>query len=320
MSSYSTTIAQKILITPVLKGANQLYILSQSATSSMASWLLTSLKEKKITGVSIKLIITFANQDSPIILESNHNGFKTLQKQFFRRSPNKFSCSYYCGNKKFKSNFYIWFKDNIPIQAFSSSYDFTQDSMMKNHQGLVINTSLKTAYNLFLKAEADSIYCNHSEVEEDIVVAPFKIPKSKETQTDTKRLVTLPLIVKKTGETGNKSGLNWGQRKGRNPNEAYIPLPRKIAQSGFFPLNKQHFLTITDDHHTLLLRVEQQGDKAITTPASNAQLGEYFRNRLGLGYGQHVYRKDLDNYGRLDVAFYKIDDEQYYMDFSINKK
>ena len=62
--------------------------------------------------------------------------------------------------------------------------------------------------------------------------------------------------------------------------------------------------------------MEQQNDKAITTPASNAQLGEYFRNRLGLANGANVHTSDLKAYGRTDVVFYKIDDEQYYMDFS----
>ena len=48
------------------------------------------------------------------------------------------------------------------------------------------------------------------------------------------------------------------------------------------------------------------------------QLGEYFRNRLGLANGAYVHSSDLMTYGRTDVAFYKIDEEQYYMDFSIN--
>ena len=77
-------------------------------------------------------------------------------------------------------------------------------------------------------------------------------------------------------------------------------------------------MTITDDRHTLLLRVEQQNNKAITTPLSNALLGEYFRNRLGLHNGAYVTVNDLKRYGRTDVTFYKIDEEQYYMDFSVS--
>ena len=97
-------------------------------------------------------------------------------------------------------------------------------------------------------------------------------------------------------------------------------MPAKVARSGFFPLEEKHFTVVTDDRHQLILRVQQQGDKAITTPLSNAQLGEYFRNRLGLPNGAFITKKDLENYGRTDVTFYKLDDEQYYMDFSLHEK
>ena len=66
-----------------------------------------------------------------------------------------------------------------------------------------------------------------------------------------------------------------------------------------------------------VIEEEQQNDKAITTPASNALLGEYFRNRLGLANGAYVTAADLRSYGRTDVTFIKIDEEHYYMDFSI---
>ena len=141
----------------------------------------------------------------------------------------------------------------------------------------------------------------------------------EEMEADTENCVRLSLLAR-GGETGARSGLNWGQRNKRNRNEAYIPLPSHIAKSGFFPLDKQHFLVVTDDHHTLQLRVEQQNDKAITTPASNALLGEYFRNRLGLPNGAYVRKDDLLAYGRTDVTFYEIDEEQYYMDFSVEGK
>ena len=128
--------------------------------------------------------------------------------------------------------------------------------------------------------------------------------------------VTLSLLTR-DGVPGRRSGLNWGQRKGREPNQAYIHLPSKIAQTGFFPLEKQHFTAITDDRHQLTLRVEQQNNKAITTPVRNSDLGEYFRNRLGLPNGAYVNLSDLEQYGRTDVKFIKLDDETFYMDFSV---
>ena len=124
-------------------------------------------------------------------------------------------------------------------------------------------------------------------------------------------------MITRTGEPGSRSGLNWGQRPGREPNEAYIPLPSRISKSGFFPLEKRHFTAITDDRHQLILRIEQQNNKAITTPARNSDLGEYFRNRLGLANGAYVDRDALEAYGRTDVMFVKLDEETYYMDFSV---
>lgn len=174
------------------------------------------------------------------------------------------------------------------------------------------------AYGIYEKTIDRSIYCNHSEVEDYIVVrSSGTMPVIKPAQID-ENCVHLSALAR-GGETGKKSGLNWGHRGNRNKNEAYIPLPRRIAKTNFFPLNKQHFLVVTDDHHALQLRVEQENDKAITTPASNAQLGEYFRNRLDLPNGTFVEKRHLLAYGRTDVTFYKIDDEQYYMDFSVEK-
>ena len=74
---------------------------------------------------------------------------------------------------------------------------------------------------------------------------------------------------------------------------------------------------MTDDHKQLILRIEQAGDKALTTPLNNSLLGEYFRNRIGVANGAFITKNDLERYGRTDVTFYKIDDEQFYMDFSV---
>ena len=180
-------------------------------------------------------------------------------------------------------------------------------------------TDAVLAYGIYTDVEKRTMYCTHAEVDEYVVFRSAEDDTREEMEADTENCVRLSLLAR-GGETGARSGLNWGQRNKRNRNEAYIPLPSHIAKSGFFPLDKQHFLVVTDDHHTLQLRVEQQNDKAITTPASNALLGEYFRNRLGLPNGAYVRKDDLLAYGRTDVTFYKIDEEQYYMDFSVEGK
>jgi hypothetical protein len=77
---------------------------------------------------------------------------------------------------------------------------------------------------------------------------------------------------------------------------------------------------VTDDGKDFFC-VRAQKDKegqAIETPKNNSLLGEYFRYRLGLKNGEFITRTHLEKYGRTDVTFYKIDDEGYYMDFSVS--
>ena len=131
--------------------------------------------------------------------------------------------------------------------------------------------------------------------------------------------MTLSLLTSR-GDVGYGSGINWGIRRNgtkREPNQAYIGVPVQVAKSGFFPLEKTHFSAITDDNKQLILRIEQANDKALTTPLNNSLLGEYLRNRIGVPNGAFVTKEDLERYGRTDVTFYKIDEEQFFMDFSV---
>ncbi len=314
---YAEDAVKRILFNPLSSGANQLCILTAHATPGMVSWLLKSYDECSITGISVELIIGMAVSEG--ISTLLHEGFKELHGKRYMSSSGSFSCSYIYQNPPVRENLYIWLKDDVPVFAFSGSFEFTQTSLLRKQHTQILEFSAADAYQTYEAAVSRSVYCNFSEIEEDIVIYHSSISDCLDsTSIISANKVRLSLLINKGTETGKRSGLNWGQRNSRNRNEAYIPLPSKVAKSGFFPLNKQHFIALTDDHRALLLRVEQQNDKAITTPASNAQLGEYFRNRLGMPNGAFIRKEDLIKYGRTDVTFYKIDDEQFYMDFSVS--
>ena len=284
----------------------------------MASWLLKSYEESKFSDVTLELIIGDVLESG--INTTAHDSFKELHGNRYSNKWSNFSCSYLYQPPSWReNNFYIWLKNDHPLKAYECSHCFTQQSFFYSQDEKVRERIASYAYKIYEKVADRSIYCNHSEVEDFVIVKSSGMDVTGLNEENCKDHIVLSLLAK-GGETGTRSGLNWGQRNKRNKNEAYIPLPSKIAKSGFFPLNKQHFLVVTDDHHTLQLRVEQQNDKAITTPTSNAQLGEYFRNRLGLSYGQYIKKEHLIRYGRTDVSFYKIDDEQYYMDFSVERR
>lgn len=315
-------IAQQVLFSPVNAGADTLLILSAYATPNMASWLIKNLQERNLGQISIKLIVGMTPYNG--ISLDVHKGFIELKHNCYPEQS-AFSCSYVYENPPVHSNLYLWLKESFPMAAFTGSMEFLQSSFVSGRCELAEECNPQDALVYFNSAEARSIYCDSNDIEEYIIIKN-KHPILDEESDPRGQLsgegitqVTLPLLSR-SGDTGKKSGLNWGHRNKRNRNEAYIPLPARIAKSGFFPLGKKHFTAWTDDGHNLILRVEQANNKAITTPMSNALLGEYFRGRIERANGAYVSLQDLEVYGRTDVTFYKIDDEEYYMDFSVAKE
>lgn len=313
-------LARKILWEPLKRDVDRLCIVSAYATPNMASWVIKNISGRTNKAIEISLIVGMVAYDGISI--AVHEGFVELQKAIMPKEISRFCCSYVYENPPVHTNLFLWMKEDKPVIAFTGSAHFTQPSFSRNRREVMVECDPEEAYVYYCRVVGDSIYCNHGEIEDNITLYPTHPILDKENNpveclsgSDISS-VTLSLLSR-TGETGVKSGLNWGQRTKRNKNEAYISLPAHIARSGFFPLNKQHFTVVTDDHHQLIFRVEQENDKAITTPLSNALLGEYFRNRLGLANGEYVTKQHLMDYGRTDVTFYKLDEEQFYMDFSV---
>lgn len=316
--------AKTVLFDPLSHDVNELYIVSGYATPTMLSWYIKNLYHKTQTPIRIYLLVGMVPFDG--ISVSVHEGFIQLARSELPQEIERLECSYIYDTPAVHSNLFIWAKDGFPLLAFSGSANFVQSSFVgRSRQEVMNECDPQAALEYYQSLINRSIYVYHAEVEEYVTIHPTHAVLDLENVliegVDSLaqagyQMVTLSLITR-TGEPGKRSGLNWGQRPGRNPNEAYISLPSRIAKSGFFPLEKRHFTVITDDRHQLILRIEQQNYKAITTPARNSDLGEYFRNRLGLANGAFITRADLDRYGRTNVTFLKLDEETYYMDFSV---
>lgn len=308
----------KVLLDPIRRGANKLIIISGYVSHNMASWHMKRINEESLPPVKISLIagmypIEGVNVDL-------HEGLKDLVN-FRDDHYSSFECKYIYQGVPVHSKVYLWMKDDEPFIAFAGSANYTRNGFGKLQREYVVECDPVEAYAFYQDIESDSIVCNHSEVEEYIKF--YKDQKISQVEHDIKHStlekVTLSLLTSR-GDVGHGSGINWGIRRNgtkREPNQAYISVPVEIARSGFFPLDKTHFSAITDDQKQLILRIEQANDKALTTPLNNSLLGEYLRNRIGVANGAFVTKEDLDRYGRTDVTFYKIDDEQFFMDFSV---
>lgn len=131
----------------------------------------------------------------------------------------------------------------------------------------------------------------------------------------------LPLTTKTRGEelVPSVSGLNWGQRLGRNENQAYLSIPANVQRAGFFPPQGEEFMLSWDDEEKFICVRAQQNGKAIHTPHDNALLGRYFRRRLGVEKGDAVVIAHLIKYGRTTVEIFKDTNGQFHADFSSTK-
>jgi hypothetical protein len=132
------------------------------------------------------------------------------------------------------------------------------------------------------------------------------------------QIISLPLTAKIKGVdmVPQRSGLNWGQRLGREENQAYLAVPAEIQRSGFFPERGEEFLVECDDGEIMKCVRAQANGKAIETCGNNAMLGLYFRRRLNVRPGYLVTIEHLYKYGRLSVDISQENNYRYFLDFS----
>jgi len=328
----TTDLFDKVLIQPAQHGANQLYVVSGYATAAMAFRHLEDLK-KNNHQPKVELIVGMTPADG--LSRSNHKGFQKLMQTVYTEG---FSCRYLTEIPPVHSKIYAWFNDDKPVCGFVGSANYTQTAFGKNQREVVTESDPQQGFEYFQELIPKTVYCNDNEAENIIQLYNTRsharvkrergIIQSSEIETADVMVepglaslpsVTLTLLDKETGKPSQRAGLNWGQRPKREPNQAYINVPSSVYKTDFFPEKTIHFTVLTDDGQVLICVRAQQNGKAIETPRDNSLIGKYFRNRLGIPDGASVKLEDLLRYGRTDVSFYKIDDETYFMDFSVPK-
>ncbi len=322
---------EKILLQPHAKlNAKKVLIVSGYASPAMVYRHLKQTDEN----IEISLILGMASKDA--ISKQQHHAFKQMVNQDF---AGRFTCYYANLSYPVHSKTYVWLDTNdTPVVGFLGSANYSQNAFSNRQYEAMSTSDPMQIYHYFLEILRDSISCMDPNIEtyfsfsdltnfaktikplNDEIIATVQKDDIMEKMTEGREYVKLSLLAStgsSKGEVPEHSGLNWGQREGREPNQAYIAIPIDIQRSHFFPDIKTPFIIYTDDGKCLDC-VRAQGDygKALHTYRNNSILGLYFRERLNIPSGAHVNLSNLSNYGRTDVIIYKIDDETYYMDFS----
>jgi hypothetical protein len=316
----------KVLIEPVRDGADELRVVSGYATPGMAFNHLHTLREQKLSA-DIRLLVGMCPTEG--LRMSQHLGFKRLVSEDF---PKIFYCGYITNTPSVHSKVYLWMKQGKPFRGFIGSANYSQSAFSKWRREVMTQCNPESCLDYYDGLVGESIYCDHQDVESELVIYDdSQVEYTSRMGPMTEGIAEGETVAAYTGfprvtlsflsrdRLPQRSGLNWGQRPeySREPNQAYIRVPADIARSDFFPSRAVKFTILTDDQKSMICARAQDGDKAIETPYNNSLLGTYFRSRLGLASGAPVSISDLRKYGRTDVDFYKIDDETYYMDFSV---
>lgn len=308
---------------PARRGANHLRIVSGYASAAMVSRHIHKLVENDLH-ITIELIIGMTPRDG--ISFTDHRGFQAFVSD-------SFSCKYIVHTPAVHSKLYVWSNDDGPVEAYVGSANYTQTAFT-NQREILTNADPTQALAYFEGIASEALHCEHSDIPHLVNIhsgyGPSASDESKPPWLPTTagpvqgelQSATCSLLTADGTDVHQRSGLNWGQREeeAREPNQAYIPVYAPLKNTDFFPPRGVYFTAYTDDGETLTLTRAQDGDKAIQTPWNNSHLGEYFRRRLGVPSGAFVTKDDLLQYGRTDVTFYKLDDETYYMDFSVPNK
>lgn len=326
MSITYTNLFEKALIEPVRSlNANKLYIVSGYATALMAMRHLEYVKGLK-KNISIRLIVGMSPQDG--IEKNNHLAFVDLQSVKFGID---FKCNYVINRPAVHSKVYAWYKDSEPVSGFIGSANYTQNAFSNSMREALSDENPVLCLDYYNRLSGETVNCEASNIYELVNIFERKIISHEpvaefltETEAATamsEKVIGLPKVtltlLDRKGQVPARSGLNWGQRDGRELNQAYINIPAEIGRSGFFPERHEQFTIVTDDDKQIICVRAQDGGKGLESALNNSLLGEYFRNRLGLSNGAFVSVDDLLNYGRTNVDFYKIDEENYYMNFSV---
>lgn len=319
----TSNLFEEALMNPVALGATELYVVSGYASAAMVSHHLERIRKQFATNINVDLVVGMAGRDG--LSKDALLGFQSIPRQ---ASGGTFSCAFSLPSRSVHSKVYVWNNDRGPMKAFVGSANYTQFgfgllAQKTNHLELLTEVDPELAFDYVLDCGRETVDYKNSEIFKYLPIIDSEVSNlvSEMDEIDEvlspQESVVLPLVqsTKQPGQVHQRSGLNWGQREGRNPNQAYLPIPNEIRDSGFFPPRGVHFQIVTSDGEAFIATVAQDGSKAIETPSDNSILGKYFRKRLGLPEGVFVDTEDLLKFGSTGVNLIKVDEENFKLSF-----
>ena len=309
---FLNSLFDRVLVEPRRQGATSLFAVSGYASATFANRHLSQLN-----GFSLNLIVGMPGN------RADHNGWLGLAQRYGQR----LTVHYLESSPYVHCKAYGWFQNGRSHSGFSGSANYTQPGFLSGGQmNQMVSDNPDSIKDLYDSLVPRAIDIREFEVEAsvdrvmDLTAFSLKgstMPGGIEWIIPNKAVKVS--FLKKDGTMPAISGLNWGQRPGRHPDQAELRLRKDVRKEGFMPQAGHTFTLITDDNEAIDCKVGQQNRKAIMSTYGNNIIGKYIRKRLGVPSGQFVTKEDLIRYGRTDFTLVKIDEETVLFDFSVKE-
>ncbi len=324
----SENLFERVLLEPARRGAKELFVISGYASASMVTKHFEVVSRELSMDLSIDLHIGMSGRDG--LSRNTLLGLQSIPRHIGDRT---FNCSLSVRGESNHSKLYVWCDESGPKEAYLGSSNYTQlgfgiSQTSEAHKEICVEVDPNASFDYIMATTRNGISYKSPDIPDFIDLLDERtISNTQDQETaslnTSSTFVDLPLVMSRLhehGEVHQKSGLNWGQREGRNPDQAYIPVPSTVAKSGFFPERGVHFQVVTDDGEAFICTIAQDGDKALETPSDNSILGKYFRKRLGLPSGAFINKGHLENFGSNLVRIFRDADDSYRLSFQPGRK
>jgi hypothetical protein len=290
--------------------ADQLFIVSGYASAAFARRHLQDLAKKKRCP-EVNLIIGMPHRTN------DHLAFLKLHEDF----KDRFKAYYLKDNPQVHCKMYAWFGEPDQKQGFAGSANYTQYGFLDENQqkNQLSDEDPLLIRNFFYDLLPRCVPLPEAPVPRPVLPGPTEdVPPGGVHWVVPDKVVRISFLDRR-GDVPKRSGVNWGQRPNREPDQAYLSLKKDSRKQGFLPPRAMRFTLITDDDQTFDCVRAQDGDKAIETPDDNSLLGIYLRERWGVERGALVTLGHLNRYGRPDYTLIKLDDETFMLDLSVSQ-
>lgn len=318
--------------------ADILYIVSGYASVTALLWLLCGRDAARISPLpeftmppdspEVRLLVGMAA--GGCVSSEDHAAFQSLEQLSHGRVQIRYVPI--SAGRDVHTKLYVWtYSDGEAALAWSGSANFTM-------QGLGIGTGLQEnildevdpaeALAYAMQSWSLGISCLEPGVDQQVPLDRSRFSRAVAPPTPTQPqeddVVTTEdfYLYSRTRRRayGPGAGVNWGTRAGRaQHDEAYLAIPARVGAADFFPEKNTPFRVVCDDGHVLTMRGASgsvRSGKDLSSWPSNAELGKYLRDRLGVPSGHVIEISDLVDYGRTYVTISRLRGGEYTLDFS----